>query len=219
MVCANVPCCTGGEHSLPQGAPQSGARSGGSDPARTRTQSGPPDPPLPLARRVGFCPSIPHTPSVYFSNVFLTPLTKRTVRLICRTPKPAQDCNMDEIWKPYPDFPEHYAVSNRGRVRRNRTGRILKPARNTNGYWMVVMCVNGKSHPRTVHRVVAETFLGPRPEMFRSPWSDVTIRAVVSHVDGCPDNNAADNLCYETQAANIHRAQHQHGTFRTRHRT
>ena len=48
-----------------------------------------------------------------------------------------------------------YSVSNFGKVRNDKTGRILKPAINKHGYSNVF--IKGKNYK--VHRLVAETFL------------------------------------------------------------
>lgn len=59
-----------------------------------------------------------------------------------------------EIWKTIFEFPT-YAVSSLGRVRNERTGRILKPLDDRRGYLRVDL---GRGNHRKVHRLVAEAF-------------------------------------------------------------
>lgn len=83
----------------------------------------------------------------------------------------------NEIWKPYPEFPDHYEVSTLERVRsfdriqkiksrwgqlinRPKKGRILAQpiATNNSGYQNYKFSINGKIHTKMVHRLVCETF-------------------------------------------------------------
>lgn len=66
----------------------------------------------------------------------------------------------DEEWKlsPYPP----YQVSSLGRVR-NRTGRLLRPA-TTKGYQHVTIYHDGRRFTGKIHRLVCETWHGPKPE-------------------------------------------------------
>ena len=114
-----------------------------------------------------------------------------------------------EVWKPIPGHPM-YEVSTHGRVRswlpRNRNarapteGRLMNPTIKDNGYPVVGLRRDGRYHHRTVHSLVAETFIGPRPEGHD-----------VCHADGVRTNNLLDNLRYDTRAGNVADAQ-RHGT-------
>lgn len=100
-----------------------------------------------------------------------------------------------ERWRPVPSFPA-YEVSDEGNVRRN--GRALKRHQGKNDYWYVQLWNNGVAKYRTVHGIVAEAFLGPRPK-----------DAHVSHLDGTKDNAWAGNLAYETASENqLRRREH-----------
>jgi len=94
-----------------------------------------------------------------------------------------------------------YEVSSDGRVRRveKRTnavpGRDHKLYRNPNGYLYVCLSVRGKATTYRVHRLVAEAFLGPRPE-----------GTEINHRDGNKANNAVANLEYVSHQANIDHA-------------
>ena len=72
-----------------------------------------------------------------------------------------------------------YSVSNFGKVRNDKTGRILKPAINKHGYSDVF--IKGKHYK--VHRLVAETFLANN---YNLPQ--------VNHIDGVKTNNFIENL-------------------------
>ena len=112
----------------------------------------------------------------------------------------------------YPDFPDHYAVTEDGRVYskprtdslgRSQGDRYLTPKTrkntknyrgNGNTYQAVTLSIGGKYIDRYVHQMVAETYLGPRPEGH-----------VIDHIDGNMSNNSASNLEYVTREENINR--------------
>lgn len=68
---------------------------------------------------------------------------------------------MIEIWK---NYIYNYDISNLGRVRNYKTGKILKPSVDGNGYLGVVVSLGkrGKSMRIRIHRAVAEVFI-PNP--------------------------------------------------------
>ena len=99
---------------------------------------------------------------------------------------------MEEIWKGIKDYSK-YEVSNLGRVRNIKTGRILKP--NFSGrYYSVELFNETGSKRKNIHRLVAEAFVE------RKNGQDV-----VNHIDGNSFNNSASNLewCTVTEN-NIH---------------
>lgn len=98
------------------------------------------------------------------------------------------------LWKQIADFPK-YSVSDEGQVRNDKTGRILKPATNNNGYLFVTLFRDGKRNPELVHRLVATEFIA-NPEN----------KPHVNHKDGTPSRNSVDNLEWCTPSENhIHR--------------
>lgn len=120
---------------------------------------------------------------------------------------------MVEEWKPVVGHENEYEVSNLGRVkslarevrivRGSVEGtmpvkeRILTPLKKTKqGYRSVGL---GKYEKQLVHILVAEAFLGPRPEGM-----------YVGHLNGDPSDNRAANLAYITPAENCHHRIH-HG--------
>jgi hypothetical protein len=96
-----------------------------------------------------------------------------------------------------------YEVSDKGRVRSlDRTyirsnGRPLKcrgslvPIHIHDGYQRVRLNVPGYPKWYTIHKLVAEAFIGPRP-----------LGKIVAHDDGDPTHNWVENLIYKTTAEN-----------------
>ena len=105
---------------------------------------------------------------------------------------------MKEEWRAVVGFDGIYSVSNRGSIRRDiggqgaRSGKILKPGSNPGGYCVVILNKYGDRYVRTVHRVVAEAFIGPCPDGLQR-----------NHIDGDKTNNCAENLEYVTPSENM----------------
>jgi len=110
-----------------------------------------------------------------------------------------------EEWRAIAQWPS-YEISSMGRIRRvtayrsTYPGRILKPYL-SKGYYAIRIAVNGRYKSRTIHALVAETFIGPRPD-----------GAVINHKDAVKTNNCADNLEYTTPAGNSQHA-YMHGVI------
>lgn len=106
---------------------------------------------------------------------------------------------MKEQWKPFAGG--NYAVSNLGRVMRLTLGRNTWPGRMlrthvmTMGYTSVSPVINGKNVPCYVHSLVADAFIGTRPEGHE-----------VNHKDGNKANNDWRNLEYVTHQGNMRHA-------------
>lgn len=120
-------------------------------------------------------------------------------------------------WRDVVGYEGSYEVSDDGQVRsvdriiqtRNRWGecgrrfpsRILKPFLSRQGYVRVALSEGAAGHTkRTVHSLVAEAFIGPRPEGLQ-----------VCHNDGDKSNNRPSNLRYDTGSNNV-RDSVRHGT-------
>lgn len=95
---------------------------------------------------------------------------------------------MKETWKPIKNYEGLYEVSNKGQVRSlnyKRTGeiKILKLRVNKYGYLQVHLSKNGKHYAKSIHRLVAQTFI-PNPNNYSQ----------VNHKDEKRDNNNVENL-------------------------
>ena len=107
-----------------------------------------------------------------------------------------------ERWRTLAEFP-NYEVSDLGKVRRRtggkgvRAGRVLRPQKHPGGYVCVKLYKGSrKAWARTVHALVAATWLPPKP----------TPAHEVDHVDDDKRNNAASNLEWVTSQENKLRA-------------
>lgn len=101
---------------------------------------------------------------------------------------------MKEEWRPIPSDPRYQASSD-GRIR-NRHGHVLStPASGRVPYCRVCL---GRNNTKLVHRLIAETFLGLRPDQ------------QVRHADGDSTNNCDSNLAVGSQADN-ERDKRRHG--------
>lgn len=108
---------------------------------------------------------------------------------------------MDEHFRQIEGYPG-YRVSRDGEVqsRWNRHGRRgsmsdswlpLKPIRNSLGYGFVNLHADRIKKRCSIHSLVLEAFVGPRPDGL-----------VCCHWDGDPSNNQLSNLRWDTQKAN-----------------
>lgn len=109
----------------------------------------------------------------------------------------------DEEWKPIEGTDGNYEVSNMGNVRsrlkpgnhRNKIGnpRNLKLRVGSAGYFDVSLPLgdDGKYVTKRVHGLVAQAFLGKRPEGYET-----------AHLNGVKTDNRADNLKYVTPREN-----------------
>lgn len=118
--------------------------------------------------------------------------------------------SVNEVWKDIPGYEGFYMVSNVGRVKtlnrqvlNERYGQqilITRPekilslsiSKKQKGYSVVTLHINKKGKQFFVHRLVAEAFIGPRPEGL-----------FVNHIDGDKLNNTPTNLEYVTVSENL----------------
>lgn len=100
------------------------------------------------------------------------------------------------------DFEGSYLVSDRGRIRNVKTGRILKAHLTARGYLQVsVRGRNGQSSA-LLHRLICHAFHGDPPAG----------KPNVLHWDGDKTNNHPDNLRWGSQSENLRDAI-RHGTY------
>lgn len=103
-----------------------------------------------------------------------------------------------EKWAPIVGYEGLYAVSNRGRIRREAPGKktfpgkILAQTKDNVGYFGVKLCRDGKVKAHRVHVLVAFAFIGQRPDGMD-----------VCHNDGDRSNNLLSNLRYDTRRGNL----------------
>jgi hypothetical protein len=103
-----------------------------------------------------------------------------------------------EEWRPVVGWEGKYEVSSLGNVKRIKVwiraktkGQNLKPIRYHTGRLHVCLCVDQVRKYKTIHSLVAASFIGPRP-----PGKEI------NHIDGDHTNNRATNLEYITPREN-----------------
>jgi len=136
-----------------------------------------------------------------------TPAKVEKDALKCRIFSHQEELVMRERWRAIVGFEGLYEVSDRGRVRsldreypqlsrwgtiyiKKQKGKILRPGVASNGYWTVAL---GRGKTRTVHSLVAEAFIGPRPN-----------GCEVRHKNDIRTDSRLCNLEYGTRTDNIY---------------
>jgi hypothetical protein len=106
-----------------------------------------------------------------------------------------------EEWKPVVGFEDRYKVSIDGTIlsfqpcSRFKAPRIKKPRLGEYGYYSVALWRDGIGMGKLVHCLVAEAFIGPKPNGMQ-----------VNHIDGIKTNNSVLNLEYITPLQNSRHA-------------
>lgn len=107
-----------------------------------------------------------------------------------------------EIWKDIKGYEGSYQVSDLGNVRslertgytgKKINGRLLKQNPNNKGYLSVNLFLEGKGKTRSVHQLVAESFLNHEA---------CGLKLVVDHIDNDKLNNQLNNLQVITNREN-----------------
>ena len=109
---------------------------------------------------------------------------------------------MNEVWRSVKDYEGLYEVSNYGRVRNCRTGRVLRPGKNRYDYLYVILCKDGVMKHWSVHRLVGMTFpdlVGWTEDAIGKPFEELQI----NHKDQNKQNNRVENLEWCTQEYNL----------------
>ena len=129
----------------------------------------------------------------------------------------------DEEWKDIPGYEGLYQASNLGRIKsidryvkghnwnkekilQLKKGKILSPAIDTYGYYIVGLSKNNKLKSIRVHRLIAETFI-PNKLDFKSMNDEIreniNIKKLhVNHIDENKLNNKVNNLEWCTHKYN-----------------
>jgi len=101
-----------------------------------------------------------------------------------------------EEWRDIKGYEGIYKISNKGNVkslcRISRHGRfikekILKPAKDKDGYILVTLCKNGRQKTSKVHRLVCCAFV-----------NNIDNKPCVNHKNGIKNDNTVDNLEWVT---------------------
>lgn len=100
-----------------------------------------------------------------------------------------------ERWLPVVDWGDRYEISDLGRIRSVLTGAILKPFKTQpakTDHLSIYLHRNGNKKLRTIHTLVLEAFVGPRPPGLYG-----------CHQNDIGDDNRPENLRWDTQSSNI----------------
>ena len=112
-----------------------------------------------------------------------------------------------ETWAAIPNWPG-YSVSTNGAVH-GPSGKALRPSSLNSGYLGIKLRSGGKARGTTVHAILLEAHVGPRPSR----------RHVANHKNGNKQDNRLDNLEWVTNSENILHARDVLGTFKGRPKT
>lgn len=110
-----------------------------------------------------------------------------------------------EIWKPIKGYEDCYEVSNLGNIRsltrlvyysnghyQTKKGQNIKPQKTIHGYYQVELHKDRQKQKKTLHTIVAETFI-PNPNNYKE----------INHKDHNRTNNCVYNLEWCTREENI----------------
>ena len=112
---------------------------------------------------------------------------------------------MKEIFKDIKNYEGLYQVSNLGRVYSIINNKILKPKLNRCGYLSVNLKYKGSHVTKSIHRLVAQTFI---ENLYNFPQ--------VNHIDEDKTNNCVDNLEWCTYKYNNNYGTHREKEARTK---
>ncbi len=105
-------------------------------------------------------------------------------------------CIMEEVYKDVVGYEGIYQVSNFGNVKSCKTNLIRSPYLEKSGYYSLRLYINSIGKTRTIHQLVAESFLNHKRCGYK---------LVVNHIDFNKTNNKVDNLEVITNRENSNR--------------
>jgi hypothetical protein len=107
---------------------------------------------------------------------------------------------MEEVWQPVVGYEGLYEVSDQGRVRSLRSGRLMSLSVANTGYQQLSLAGRPGSRVKHVHRLVLEAFVGQCPDGMEG-----------CHANGIRTDNRLTNLRWDTRRGNMADAS-KHGT-------
>jgi hypothetical protein len=105
-----------------------------------------------------------------------------------------------EQWKPVLGYEGLYEVSDQGRVRSLRSGKLMRQSVANTGYMQLNLSGNDGPQLKHAHRLVLEAFVGPCPNGMEG-----------CHANGNRQDNRLNNLRWDTRKGNMADAT-KHGT-------
>lgn len=106
-----------------------------------------------------------------------------------------------EDYKVIEEFPR-WEINSKGDIRSVETKEPKYVRLNGKGYYVAGFIKHNKFHNRTVHRLVAKTFLHLCEELEAKCEGGHWGVPVVKHLDNCKTNNSVDNLCWDSNSNN-----------------
>lgn len=100
-----------------------------------------------------------------------------------------------EKWKVIENTYNMFSISDKGNIKNNKTGRVLKLQRNHKGYLEVRVTINKIKKTLKPHRLVAFYFVENKEN-----------KPQVNHIDGNKENNNVNNLEWVTNHENAQHA-------------
>jgi hypothetical protein len=99
---------------------------------------------------------------------------------------------MEEIWRDIEGFEGLYQVSNIGRVKNIKRGKVLAERLNSKGYPCALLFKDGVGRNVKIHQIVVNTFIGKIPKGYE-----------IDHINTIRNDNRVENLRIVTHKENM----------------